>query len=333
MKVVRELDHQRWSEFVYHHPRGSIFQAPEMYEVYKHTKNYEPFFFGVVSDTGEIHASMLAVVQREYGKFIGKLTSRAVVWGGPLVKDDDKSICAMILGEYGKIMRKFAIYSQFRNLWLSDSLKHLFTKNLYVYEDHLNILVDLRKPEDVLWKEMHSKRRNEIRRALKEGTYVRELVFPSEIEVMYDILREVYTNAKLPLADKSMFMAAFEILQPRGLSRYFGAFNNGNFIGVICLLTYKHVIYDWYAGSLRQYFCKYPNDVLPWEVFRWGKEQGFSVFDFGGAGKPDKEYGVRDYKKKFGGRIANFGRFRKIHQPVKYQLAKLGFKAWRCFRS
>ena len=36
---------------------------------------------------------------------------------------------------------------------------------------------------------------------------------------------------------------------------------------------------------------------------------------FGGAGKPDKPYGVRDYKLKFGGQLVNWGRFEKVHKP------------------
>ena len=32
-RVVRELDRQKWGEFVYNHPHGNIFQTQEMYEV------------------------------------------------------------------------------------------------------------------------------------------------------------------------------------------------------------------------------------------------------------------------------------------------------------
>jgi len=67
-----------------------------------------------------------------------------------------------------------------------------------------------------------------------------------------------------------------------------------------------------------------PNDVLPWHIFLWGKQNGFKVFDFGGAGKPNIPYGVRDYKLKFGGKLVNFGRFELIHKPVLYRLGLIG---------
>ena len=41
-----------WSEFVYNHPYGNIFQTPEMREVYERTKNYEPISLAVVDGSG-----------------------------------------------------------------------------------------------------------------------------------------------------------------------------------------------------------------------------------------------------------------------------------------
>jgi len=100
-------------------------------------------------------------------------------------------------------------------------------------------------------------------------------------------------------------------------------------IGCMLALSYKDTIYDFYAGSMVKFYNKYPNDLISWEVFKWGKGNGYKVFDFGGAGKPDVSYGVRDYKKKFGGEFVNFGRYEKVHQPMIFEIAKVGFKLWQ----
>jgi len=42
--VTTYLPPDLWSAFVYNHPNGNIFQTPEMYEVYKHTKIMNQFF-------------------------------------------------------------------------------------------------------------------------------------------------------------------------------------------------------------------------------------------------------------------------------------------------
>jgi serine/alanine adding enzyme len=329
MKVVREIERKKWSDFICNHPHGNIFQTPEMYEVYKETANYQPIFLAVVNEKHKILGTLLSVIQREYKGYFSTLTARSVIWGGPLVRNDDEQVFHLILNEYEKIARKMVLYSQFRNLWNIEKFSDSFRSFSYSFKDHLNIIIDLNKPESLLWKEVHPKRRNEIRRAYKEGTYMQELVSFSDIDSMYEILHKVYNNAKMPIADKSLFAAAFKILAPLGLIKYFGAYNNQKIIGVVCILAYKKILYDWYAGSHKKFYNKYPNDLLPWEVLKWGKEKGYTLFDFGGAGRPDEKYGVREFKKKFGGKLINYGRYEKIHQPMKYKIVKAGFKLWQ----
>lgn len=303
-----------------------------MYEVYKYTKNYEPIFLAVINEDNEILGTLLAVIQREYKGPIGDLTARSIIWGAPLVRNSDKQALYLILNEYNKIVRKRALYSQFRNLWDMQNFNEIFINLGYSFEDHLNIIIDLKKPEEILWKEIHPTRRKQIKRASKRGISVQELKNIDNFNKSYQILREVYANAKLPIADKSMFEASFRILAPQEMVKYFGAFNNNEIIGLRYILVFRKTLYDWYAGSLRKYLDKYPNDLLPWEVFKWGKEHGYRTFDFGGAGIPNKPYGVRDYKKKFGGQLVNYGRFEKVHKPLSMQIGKLGFKLYKKIR-
>lgn len=328
MRIVQEIDRHRWSDFVYHHPDGNIFQTPEMFEVYRNTLNYEPFFISVIDKRGEILAILLSVVQREYKGFVGQLTARSIVLGGPLVKDNNTEVLELLLMEYDKIAGEKAIYSQFRNLYDIGGFSDVFEGSGYTFRDHLDIIVDLTKPVDLLWRELHPTRRKQVKRAGRRGIRVEALEDLGDLERFYLILLEVYKSARLPLAHRSMFEAAGKVLNSRGMIKYFVAMNDEIAIGVRFVLAYRDRLYDWYAGSLREYLNKYPNDILPWEVFKWGKEMGYKIFDFGGAGSPDRKYGVRDYKKKFGGRIVNYGRLEKIHRPLRFAVAKTGFKIW-----
>lgn len=45
-----------------------------------------------------------------------------------------------------------------------------------------------------------------------------------------------------------------------------------------------------------------------------------------GAGKPDEGYGVRDFKKKFGGMLVEDGRYLAVLNPVLYNVGKIGIK-------
>jgi len=62
MKLVSELDRERWSDFVSKHPYGNIFQTPEMYEVYRRTRNYEPYFLAVINDNADVPSTVILLV-------------------------------------------------------------------------------------------------------------------------------------------------------------------------------------------------------------------------------------------------------------------------------
>lgn len=319
-----------WKDFIEKHPEGNIFQTPLMFEVYRSSKGTEPFLIATVNEQGEIAALLLSAIQKENDNLLtGRFSARSIISGGPVVSNNDPELFHLILKGYNEKIKSKAIYSQFRNLRDMSGMQVIFEKNGYVFEDHLNIHVDLTKTEEELWKEVHSKRRNEIRRAYREGTEFRVAEDKGSLRDCYSILREVYHSAKIPLADFSFFENLLDHSDRKSGIRIFTAVYEQQIIGCMLALVFRDTIFDMYAGSYRKYYGKYPNDLIPWEVFKWGRANGYRLFDFGGAGKPGVTYGVRDYKKKFGGTTVNFGRFELIHKPMNYKIGKVGLQVWK----
>lgn len=325
---INKIDRAQWSEFVFTHPNGNIFQTPEIYEVYQKTENYEPVFLAVVNNKDDISGTLLAVIQKEYSGVLGNLTARSIIHGGPLIKNDNPDILNLLLKKYHEIIKKKAIYSQFRNFWDWEESKKIFIKNGFKYEEHLNIFIDLTKSEEQLWKEVYSKRRNEVRRAKKERTYFTIEHREDSLKKCYSILKEVYNRAKLPIPDYNFFYNLYLMGSSSKLIIFCACYEN-EIIGCMLALSFKDTIYDFYAGSMVKFYNKYPNDLIPWEVFKWGKKNNYKIFDFGGAGKPNVPYGVRDYKKKFGGEFINYGRYEKVHKPMLMKFGILGLKMWQ----
>ena len=61
------------------------------------------------------------------------------------------------------------------------------------------------------------------------------------------------------------------------------------------------------------------------------KEAGCKTFDFGGAGRPDEVYRVRDFKAKFGGDLVNYGRNVCVHAPFRLGVSRAGYGLMRKF--
>lgn len=324
---VESANYKKWSDFIIKHPLGNFYQSYEYYKSLQNEKNYKPYVI-IALENETLVGVLVYVIQKEALGPLSSLSARAIIQGGPLAKDNNQQIIERLILEFNKQTKRKAVYSQFRNLFDTNMYSEIMEKYDFYFEEHLNILIDLKKTEEQLWKDVHTKRRNEIRKARKLGTefFIADDSFA--IEGTYPILNEVYSRAKLPLPSQNFFQDLYNQIGGQ-IFRVFIVKNEDRIIGVMYTFCYKDTIFDWYAGALSEYYNKYPNDLIPWEVFLWGQQQGFSRFDFGGAGKPNVPYGVRDYKKKFGGEFVNFGRYERINQPIVFNISKTAFKFLR----
>ncbi|HRR06379.1 MAG TPA: GNAT family N-acetyltransferase [Victivallales bacterium] len=314
-----KIDKKAWSEFVANHPAGNIFQTPEYFYFCNSVPNCTAIcIFYLIDD--RIEGLLIGEIQRNFSGLLGFLTSRAIVRGGPVVRDNQKEIFNILLETFNSLIGRKVIFSQFRNLINLNFWDNEFVKLGYRYEDHLDIHIDLTVNENNLWLNINSTRRKQIRRSEKRGVKTRliEEFNANIVSICYKILKETYSRAGLPLPGELYFVKAMEVLGSKQYLKLFVAELSSQIIGFRMVLCYRGVIYDWYAASIRKHFDKYPNDILPWSIIRWGKANKYTLFDFGGAGKPDKPYGVRDYKLKFGGEIVNYGRYTKVFRKNIY---------------
>ncbi len=323
MNITQEVQQDKWQAYAESHSQGSIFHTPYMFDVYRSLAGHIPFALFALDDSGQIQGLLTGFRQIIHGGLLKQLSTRAVLMQSPIVSSSEA--LDALLTSYAEMINGKAVYTEIRNHADTCMQRDIYHNQGFTLEDHLNIIVDLSLAETELWSQVHSKRRNEIRSAQKQGVEVRRLGEDSLPEA-YAILQEVYSRARLPLSPFGFFVTAFKDANPAMGLRAYGAFHRQRLIGTMFTLEFKNTVIDLYAGSLAEFYSLHPNDIIPWEVFRICKENGFQVFDFGGAGVPGKPYGVRDYKKKFGGAMVNFGRYELIHSRLKYQLAEIGFK-------
>lgn len=327
---ISEIDRQAWSEFVLRHPQGNIFQTPEIFDISDSSPRSIPLGVFCLQDD-KIKGLGVVLILREYRGPAGRLTSRAVVTGGPLTVGNDPEITELILENLNKLVSGQAIYLEVRNLYDVSALHDRFLKYGYEYQQHLNILVNLKLKIDILSGNLHPTRRKQIERSKRRGVTVRISEAPEEyvIDSCYAILSGVYKKAGLPLPGPEYFSEAFKVLSGNKMIAVFLAELDSEIIGFRYVLCFNKVLYDWYAGSSDRYLDKYPNDILPWEVMMWGIGHDYELFDFGGAGRPDEHYGVRDFKMKFGGTLVNYGRYRVVYKRLIYTIASSMFSFYR----
>ena len=321
------IDRAQWEAFVASHPKGNVFQTPQMFDVYQQTPGYVPQVIALEQDK-QMVGLMMWVVMREKG-LKARFSARSIIQGAPLAKDDKPEYIIALLEAYEQMRDKGVIYTQVRNHFEMLTVNDAFQQCGYRFTSHLNFIITLDNEEDV-WNRIGKGRIKQIKKAQKNGLYV-DVYEPGQItdELIaqgYEVIRSVYQRAGLPLTDLEQIKAT----NKQKLLVVFVVRNaEGEMLGCRFGLLYRDSIYGWYAGSFSQYYSLFPNDILIWETLRWGIRKGYKTFDYGGAGEPNKPYGVRAFKQQMGGALVNFGRYEKIHRPALFKIGVMGIKMMR----
>jgi serine/alanine adding enzyme len=324
------IDRFSWNGFILNHPNGSIFQSPEMYDVFRNTKNYEPVFLAVTDDSGILRSLLLAVIQKEHSGLLGLLSARAIITYGPLVLSDSDESLELLLKEYDSIIRRNVIYSQIRNFKSSITIGNTLTVNGFKRVDHLNIIQNLNIGEDELWRNLSKSRKKGIKKALSEDFSFDFGQSEPCIAEFHKLLSQTYKRIRLPFPGLGHF---FEIGKSF-TEDHFGVFfirRESIPIAALFVLIFKDTMYGYYMGATGDpsEMKNKPIDLLFWLVFKWAIERNIAYFDWMGAGKPNEDYGVRDFKLQYGGTPVNVGRYEKIHKRTLYSIATAGLYIWR----
>jgi CelD/BcsL family acetyltransferase involved in cellulose biosynthesis len=333
MKVVRSLEEKIWRDFIDSHPESNVFHTPEMFQVFARAKNHRPTLWAVTDDDERVLALLLPVritlIER-----LRRLTTRAVAYGSVLYAQEPKGreALALLLRAYTQEVDGAPLFTELRNLADLSDVQPILRECNFVYEDHLNYLISLQQPPEVVLQNIGPRTRKHIRRGLRRGEVaIEEAREREQVVACYDLLRQSYQRARIPLADRSLFEAAFDLLYPKGMVRFTLACVGQVPVAASVELLYKDVIYGWYGGVDRSYGSYVPNELLLWHILQWGSENGYRTYDFGGAGRTDEEYGVRDFKAKFGGKLVCYGRNTYVHRPTLLRLSQYGYEVYRRF--
>jgi len=331
INIVRSLPEESWRRFVADHPQGNIFHTPEMFQVFGATKGHRPELWAATTAERILALWLPVQITLKDGVF-RRMTTRSVVYGGVLCAAgaEGREALRQLLRAYVWEAGKASLFTEVRNTADLSEIQPLLQAGGFVYEDHLNYLINLdRSPTEIL-DTIGSRTRKNIRRGLRKGTVEIEIIKErADVTACHALLSQTYNLAQIPLADFSLFQSAFDVLHPKNMVRFTVARIDRAIAAVSIELLYKRTVYGWYGGLNRNYSSYAPNELLMWHILEWGAQSGYQIYDFGGAGRADESYGVRDFKAKFGGDLVCFGRNIAVHAPVFFRLSRRVYPVYR----
>lgn len=318
--TYEEIDKAEWGEFVATHPKGNVFQTPEMYDVFAISDHIKPIVVAVIKDS-QIVGILLAQYITNGNAIAAWVTARSIITGGPLARDNDRKIISVLFEAYKKQLPFKTIYSEIRPIYEMNCMNGFG----WARKGHYNLVLGVEKTKVELFEQMHKERRRNVNQAIKAGLTFRELEYPEEIHEVVRLIAQTYQRKHVPISYLNIFDKVRQLMHE--YAHFFGCFTaEGQMIAGQVRLCYGDLVYAWFAGSDEKFFKLRPNDFLMWNVIVWAHEKGYKWFDFGGGGEPGVEYGVRDYKLKYGCEMYDYGRYTLVHRPLSFEFGTFAYK-------
>lgn len=321
---IQDIELSKWEDLVKASSVASWFQTREAYDFFDSLSFLEAFAYGV-EEQGCLRGVVVGYIQKDGGKIKQFLSRRAIVTGGPLLADDiSEEALTLMLKVLNTNLKRKAIYIETRNFNDYSRWRKVFEKCGFGYEAHLNFHVNTESVE-VAQANVGKHRWRYIRVSLRDGAKLMESPSIVQLEAFYTILRDLYhAKVKTPLFPFEFFEKLFHLAGARFfLVEYEGAVIGGS----VCVCLEGKAVYEWFVCGNETYHKGIrPSSVATWLGIDYAAQNDYPIFDLMGAGKPNEEYGVRDFKAEFGGKLVEHGRYIHVGNPLLFKVGKLGVK-------
>jgi serine/alanine adding enzyme len=324
LELNKDIDFTAWQDFILENKYASPFQSIEFVHFCKNGNTYKPVTLAI-TENGKIIAICVVALIKESG-IKGFFSRRAIIFGGPMIVEKREDVFRFLLINLEKVLENRVIYIEIRNYFDYSRFDHVFNAHGWRFIPYLNFQINIknRTTEDVL-KGMKYNRRREIKLSIKNGAIYGLATQISDAHAVYEILHDLYKNrVKLPLPDFEFFKAFID----SELAKIFVVkFEEKVIAGSFCLYLENKNLFTLYYCGVREINRKiFPTSLAIYAALEFAAKNNISIVDLMGAGQPDEEYGVRDFKAQFGGELVEHGRYLKILNPFLYRIGKAGLK-------
>ena len=331
-RIIDIKEKDSFNKFIASHEKGHFLQLWEWGEV-KRGMGWEPLPL-VLEENGEIRAALLILKRRLPVPGLNKCIFYAP--RGPVADIESEELCralfegaSKVAKEHGAIFLKIDPDVVAGNQVFPEILKKCsFCKNetgldFEGVQPAFVFRLDIRPSEITLLQNMHSKWRYNIRLAGRKGVTVREAENKEDLQTFYRILQETAIRDQFLIRDYKYFEWIWEYLVEKDYAQVFLAEYQGQVISATLAMVLGDKAWYLYGASSNEHRNVMPNYLIQWEMIRWARQRGCTLYDFRGvSGDIDENnplYGLYRFKKGFNGEFTEFvGEWDRVYSPVFY---------------
>ena len=242
---------------------------------------------------------------------------------GPVVDVESQELCQVLLAGAARVARDHgAIFlkmdpavdhrqEQFADILSACGLRKNETGlDFEGVQPRFVFRLDISPSETLLLENMHQKWRYNIRLASRKGVVIRQAENKEDLRIFYDILLETAQRDQFLIRGYEYFEWIWDHMVLNGYGQIFVAEYEGQAIAATLAMILGEKAWYLYGASSNEHRNVMPNYLIQWEMIRWAKRQGCTMYDFRGvSGDLDENnplYGLYRFKKGFGGELTEF---------------------------
>ncbi|AET70921.1 putative methicillin resistance protein [Desulfosporosinus orientis DSM 765] len=328
---IDKSEHTRFNDFLAKHPKGHVLQSWEWGEIKSRT-GWQPWRL-IIEKDNEIVAGA-SILERKI-----PVVGIPIFYAsrGPVVDWKDTELFDLVLAEIKKLAKKRgAIFlkidpdvpsseKELENYLLSRGFRSAESgKGFEGVQPKYVFRLDISPDEATLLSNMQQKTRYNIRLAQKKGVQIRRGT-RADLPDFYRVLKETTERDRFLVRAYSYFEDLYDSLVPQGLGELFIAEYEGQIISGTLAFVIGDKAWYIYGASSNSHRNVMPNYLIQWEMIRWAKSLGCTLYDFRGVPghltEDNPLYGLYRFKKGFNGDYTEFiGEWDLVYRPVTYFL-------------
>ncbi|MGI6451445.1 MAG: lipid II:glycine glycyltransferase FemX [Desulfitobacteriia bacterium] len=344
-KWLENKDKDLFNSFICRHPKGHAMQLWEWGDI-KGRTGWQPWRL-ILESEGEIVAAA-TILERKL-PFLGAPIFYCP--RGPVVDMADREQLAAVFREIKELAKKRRAIlvkidpdikndpnnpgpaADLREFLVGAGFKQVDKgQNFEGVQPKFVFRLDISPDEDTLLANMHQKTRYNIRLAMKKGVKIR-FGTREDLPEFYRVLQETTARDNFLVRSYAYFEDLYDTLVPAGYGQLFiGEYAGQIIAGTLAFITGKKAWYI-YGASANSHRNVMPNYLIQWEMIRWAKANGCTLYDFRGVSGDLSEnnplYGLYKFKKGFNGEFVEFiGEWDYVYRPLFYALWQLAEKVY-----
>lgn len=333
-RLIHENEKEQFNSFLENNVKGHILQSYEWGEI-KAKTGWQPLRLLIEEDNGEPVAA-ISILKRKI-----PVLNKAIFYAprGPVLDLENAQILDFLLEEVKRLARTHdAIFLKidpdvsssnkdlqqlfkdkgFRTAEKGEGFEGIQPK--YVFR------LDISPDETELLSNMHQKTRYNIRLAGKKGVVIREGTTEEDLKTFYEILKITTERDKFLVRSYNYFKTMLDELKPKGYAKLFLGEYEGKAIAGTLMLIFGDKAWYMYGASSNEHRNVMPNYLIQWEMIKYAKSLGCTLYDFRGAPGFDVDenhylFGLVKFKRGFNGVHTEFiGEMDLVYSPIHYWL-------------